>query len=73
MNNKEKIRITQKRVLKNDEVWKILNNISKYFYLSKFEINIKNRIDKDNRMIISYTCRGEKNSENIQIADNFII
>lgn len=61
------------RVITKEEVNKILIDISKYFYLSNFNITLTNKINQQWKIVISYKVTGIKNWEKISINDNFII
>lgn len=53
-NDNQKSRNIPKRILRNEEVSKILNNLSKYFYLYNFTITVKSKANISGKMIISY-------------------
>lgn len=61
------------RVITKEEVNKVLLEISKYFYLNSFNINITNKINQNWKFIITYKVNGLKNNEKVVISDNFII
>ncbi|MGE4444133.1 MAG: hypothetical protein AB7E37_04035 [Candidatus Altimarinota bacterium] len=71
-NNNNNSRIPS-RVITKDEVNRILVEISKYLYLSSFNITITNKINQNGKFIINYKVSGSKNNQNIKIDDNFII
>lgn len=73
VNEKNRTNIVQKRVLRQEEVSKILNNLSKYFYLNNFNINVKSKENLNWKIIISYKATGLKNGINVSISDNFIL
>ena len=62
-----------KRILKNDEVSKILNQISKYFYLYNFNITISSKSQANGKLIVKYKITWIKNNESVNICDNFTI
>lgn len=64
---------TIKRVLKNEDVSKILNQISKYFYLYNFNITISSKSQTNGKFIIKYKITWSKNNEPVIISDNFTI
>ena len=61
------------RVITKDEVNRILVEISKYLYLSSFNITISNKVNQNWKFIINYKVSWSKNNQNIKIDDNFII
>lgn len=61
------------RVITKEEVNKILIDISKYFYLSNFNITLTNKINSNWKIVVSYKVNWLKNWEKISINDNFII
>ncbi len=61
------------RTITKEEVNKILIDISKYFYLSNFNITLTNKINSNWKIVVSYKVNGLKNWEKISINDNFII
>lgn len=71
-NNNNNSRIPS-RVITKDEVNRILVEISKYLYLSSFNITITNKINQNWKFIINYKVSWSKNNQNIKIDDNFII
>lgn len=61
------------RTITKEEVNKILIDISKYFYLSNFNITLTNKINSNWKIVVSYKVNWLKNWEKISINDNFII
>ena len=71
-NNNNNVRIPA-RVINKEEVARILNDISKYFYLNSFNITISNKMNQNWKFIITYKVNWSKNGEKVSINDNFII
>ena len=73
MKNNWGANLKPKRVLKNDEVTKILNQISKYIYLYNFDISINSKFLPSGKFLIKYKVSWDKNGEKVLINNNFSI
>ncbi len=61
------------RVLTKEEVNKILIDISKYFYLWSFNINLVSKLNQNGKIVINYKVSWLRNGEKISINDNFTL